>query len=105
MVGLSESVIYTTLSHTRMPLYRVKLSEAVVEKLIGLDEYQKKAVLEFLKLLEETSVPLGAKQLSRVKDHPGMLVAKLGDYRLVYHVDWDLKVIEVLDLLESEREA
>ncbi len=85
-----------------MPLYRVKLSELFLEKLRGLEDYRREEVLNFLRLLEETSVPLGARRLRRVKDHPGMLVADLGDLRLAYHVDWNLRVIEVLDLLEAE---
>lgn len=84
-----------------MPLYEVRLSRAAAQKISELDEVPRSRIVEFLRHLEETATPLGQGRLRRVRGHLGYIAADLGGVRLVYHVDWGQRRIEVLDLIEE----
>lgn len=74
-----------------MPTWRVEISLDAEKDLKNLDDFDRARIIEKLEWLERnfesvTPIALGA-------DLKGFYKFRVGDYRVIYKIDWDKKIV------------
>ena len=77
-----------------MPIWHVKISQEAEKELKNLDDFDRTRIIEKLEWIGKnfdsiTPIALGA-------DWRGFYKFRIGDYRVIYKIDWDEKVIFVV---------
>ncbi|NJF25146.1 type II toxin-antitoxin system RelE/ParE family toxin [Thermococcus sp. Bubb.Bath] len=81
-------------------IYRVKVHRQVEKALLGLPKAHYQRFLEFRDILKYEPVPRQDFDIIKLKGGGDLELyrVRLGDYRVIYSVNWDERVIKILKL-------
>ena len=83
-------------------MFRVIVSNAARKGAKKMPKEMKEKVLELLDVLESTPIPVDNYDIKKMKGLKNTYRIRIGDYRVVYQVDFSDKVVSVIKIEKRE---
>ncbi len=83
-------------------MFRVIVSNAVRKGAKKMPREMKEKVLELLDILESTPIPVDNYDIKKMKGLKNTYRIRIGDYRVVYQVDFSNKVVSLVKIEKRE---